>query len=258
MRAPLSPTRLALAAALIALAPSPAGADPGPGTVLSMAPPDARGGPLQVSGLVGTPHRFEDRVHPLMIGLTVEDRIAPWMFITLAFEADPYPGSDRFHAANAIGPTFLAGRPRTNGFLVVLAPRAGVDGHRKGAWAWHLGFHALADVPLALGGALRGFVGPRYTLREEFQPRSEDGAARGVTHYLGATAGITAHLLPRLDLSGVFTIALVRADRVEPDGECCSPLEPTGSLRITLHVGPLPAERAVAPAPGARGAAADD
>jgi len=247
-----SPSTLTLlfAALTVLVSAAPAAANPGPGVVLAMAPPDPQGGKGQISGLLGTPHAYEGKVRPVIMGFSAVDRIAPWLFISLAVEANPLPGDDRLYAANAAGPTFIAGRPLTKGPRVVIAPRVGFDGHSADAWAVHLGMHIVLDGPLAWDGALRGFVGPRYTFHRELDGRGADGRPQLETHYGLVTAGVIAHLATRFDLTVTATVPLFRADMAELEDRTLSPLAPTASVQFTVHAGPLLEGRAVIPAPG--------
>jgi len=241
---------LPLAAWLVACTlAAPAAADPGPGIVTAVVPPDSRGGVFQFSGYLGTPHQYQSTLRPLLMGMSLEDRVLPWLIVTLAMEANPAPGEDMFFAAIAAGPTLMAGRPNTPGPLVVIAPRVGIDAHSYDAMAVHAGGHVLLDAPIAFDGALRFFVGPRYAVLKEYRGRGDQFDVRKARHYVGVIAGVTAHLAPRFDLSATFTYPFVRVDLEEQEGGaqpgCCDRLEPTGSLRLTLHVGKLPQERAV-------------
>jgi hypothetical protein len=254
-RSPSTLTPLFVALAMLVSA-APAAANPGPGVVMAMAPPDPQGGKGQFTGLLGTPHAYEGKIRPVILGFRAVDRITPWLFISLELEANPLPGDDRLYGANAAGPTFLAGKPLTKGPRAVFAPRAGFDGHSVEAWAVHLGMHILLDGPLAWDGALRGFVGPRYTYHRELDGRGNEGDPQLVTHYGMVTAGMTAHLASRFDLTVTATVPLFRVDMAELTDRTLSPLAPTAAVQFTVHAGPLPEGRAVVPAPAAAGSAA--
>lgn len=246
-----SPSTLTLlfAALAVFVSAAPAVANPGPGVVLAMAPPDPQGGKGQFSGLLGTPHAYEGKVRPVIMGFRAADRITTWLFISLAVEANPLPGDDRLYGANTAGPTFIAGKPLTKGPRVVIAPRVGFDGHSADAWAVHLGMHVVLDGPLAWDGALRGFVGPRYTYHQEFDGRGTDGRPQLKTQYGMVTAGVIAHLATRFDLTVTATVPLFRADMADLSDRTLSPLAPTASVQFTVHAGPLLDGRAVIPAP---------
>jgi hypothetical protein len=245
------PALLLLTAALSGLAIlSPARANPGPGVVLAMAPPDPVGGVGQFSGHLGTPHAYQGEVRPLIMSFSAHDRIAPWLFISLGVEANPLPGDDRLYGANALGPTLVAGKPRTKAARVVFAPRAGFDSRRSDAWAAHLGMHIVVDGPLAWDGALRGFVGPRYTFHAESDGRGV-GLPNLKTHHAAMAAGMTVHLAARFDLSVTATVPLFRVDMADMAKETLSPLAPTASVQFTVHAGPMLEGRAVVPTPAA-------
>ena len=203
---------------------------PGPGTWSDVTPPDTAGSPTQLTLQIGSPHVYGIVVAPLTLGFSLDARMARWAFLTLSSDfAIPW-------ISFAVGPSFMIGNVAPAGVRVLVSPRVGLD-TRGGGASGTLDAIGLLDLPMAPGGAMRGWAGVKYTY----------GWGRDSTfaQYLFIVGGITAHVVDRLDLG----LQVAGNPIFQTNGlclDCCdAPMEVlTFTFQLGIQIGPVPDDRA--------------